>query len=88
MGKKLPPAVKDEIKAFAALAAEKIHCVFVLGFYENGDIYIETKSSENDFDFDEIGAKLEMEKIKKDKSDLFDSLNLWYKIYRRKAGIK
>ena len=84
MEKNLPSQIKEEIKALVASMAEKLHCIFTLGFYENGDIYIETSSAENDFDFDEIGAKLETEKIKKEKSELLDSLNLWFKVTRDK----
>ncbi len=80
MEKSLPSQIKEELKALSASMAEKLHCVFTVGFYENGDIYIETLSEENDFDFDEIGARLETEKIKKEKTELLDSLNLWFKI--------
>ncbi len=88
MEKKLPSQVKEELKALIASKAEKLHCIFTLGFYKNGDIFIETKSEENDFDFDEIGAKLEIEQIKREKAELLDSLNLWYTIYAKTDGIK
>lgn len=81
MEKKLPTQIKEEIKALVASMAEKLHCVFTLGFYENGSVYIETISDEADFDFDEIGAGLETEKIKREKAELFDSLSLWYNVY-------
>ena len=84
MEKNLPSQIKDEIKALVASMAEKLHCIFTLGFYENGNIYIETSSVENGFDFDEIGAKLETEKIKKEKAELLNSLNLWFKVTRNK----
>ena len=84
MEKNLPSQIKDEIKALVASMAEKLHCIFTLGFYENGNIYIETSSVENDFDFDEIGAKLETEKINKEKAELLNSLNLWFKVTRNK----
>ena len=84
MEKNLPSQIKDEIKALVASMAEKLHCIFTLGFYENGNIYIETSSVENDFDYDEIGAKLETEKIKKEKAELLNSLNLWFKVTRNK----
>lgn len=81
MEKKLPTQIKEEIKALVASMAEKLHCVFTLGFYENGSVYIETISDEADFDFDEIGTGLETEKIKREKAELFDSLSLWYNVY-------
>ena len=79
--KNLPTQIKEEIKALVASMAEKLHCVFTLGFYENGDIFIEAVSEENDFDFDEIGAELETKKIKREKAELLNSLSLWFKVY-------
>lgn len=84
MEKKLPTQIKEEIKALVASMAEKLHCVFTLGFYENGSVYIETVSDEADFDFDEIGAGLETERIKREKAELLESLSIWYKIYSGK----
>lgn len=84
MEKKLPSDVKEDLKAMCSSMAEKLHCIFTIGFYTNGNVYIETISEENDFDFDEIGAKLETEKIKREKAEFFNSLNLWYKIYFNK----
>ncbi len=84
MEKSLPPQIREELKAIVASMAEKLHCVFTIGFYENGDVYIETMGEENDFDFDDIGAKLEINKIKREKSEFLGSLSLWYKIYLRR----
>ncbi len=81
MEESLPTMIKEELKAITSSKAEKIHCIFMIGFYENGDVYIETINNENDFDFDEIGSRLEIEKIKKEKAELFNSLSLWYKTY-------
>lgn len=88
MEKSLPSQIKEELKAITASKAEKIHCVFIIGFYENGDIYIETMNNENDFDFDEIGSRLEIEKIKKEKAELLNSLSLWYKTYGIKLSVQ
>jgi len=80
MEKNLPPEIREELKALAASMAEKLHCIFTIGFYKNGSVYIETMYAEDDFDFDEIGAGLETERIKREKSQLFDSLSIWYKV--------
>lgn len=84
MEKRLPEAVKEELKAIVASMAEKLHCIFTLGFYDNGDVFLEASSDENDFDFDEIGAGLEIERIKREREELLNSLNLWYKVYKKR----
>lgn len=78
---KLPEQIKKEIKIITSSMAEKLHCIFIIGFYENGSIYIETSRAENDFDFDEIGAELEAKKIKSEKHELLEALQLWFKVY-------
>ena len=84
MEKRLPEAVKEELKAIVASMAEKLHCIFTLGFYDDGDVFLEASSDENDFDFDEIGAGLEIERIKREREELLNSLNLWYKVYKKR----
>ena len=45
---------------------------------ENGDVYFECLPEEWDEGFDEIGAKLDLDKLARDKQDLFVSLKAWY----------
>lgn len=78
--KNLPKDIILDIKKIGIYFANKIKGVFCIGFYENGDIFIECTSLENDFDYDEIGAKLEIERLKKEKTKLFSSLIIWNKI--------
>lgn len=79
--KKLPEQIKQEIKAVTASMAEKLHCIFIMGFYEDGRVYIEASGAENDFDFDEIGAGLEAERIRREKHELLEALQMWFKVY-------
>ncbi len=81
--KKLPKDIKTEIKKIGFYFVFKISGTFSIGFYENGDIFMETSFIEGDFDYDEIGAKLEIEKIKKEKDELFKALKIWYKIFSK-----
>ena len=66
--------------------AEKLHGIFTMGFYENGEIFFEVRSEESDYDFDEIGVPLEIKKIESEKKELLKALKLWYKIFMTKEG--
>ena len=66
--------------------AEKLNCTFMVGFDDNGDIYFETVKHEGDFDFDEIGAELEIKRLKKEELELFRAMELWYVIFFTKEG--
>lgn len=77
----LPKDIKLEIKKLGAYFVTKLRGTFLLGFYEDGDVFIECSALENDFDYDDIGAKLEIERFKKEKKELISSLSIWYKIF-------
>ncbi|NLK22170.1 MAG: hypothetical protein GX308_08910 [Epulopiscium sp.] len=82
----IPIAIKDDIKFICISLAEKLQGIFSMGFYKNGDIYFEIKSDEKDYDFDEIGASLEIKKLEKENKELIRMLKIWYRIYKTKEG--
>lgn len=82
----LPDAVKEDLKKICVVLAEKLRCTFVVGFEENGDLYFETVKREDDFDFDDIGAELEIKKIQREELELFRAIELWYTIFFTKEG--
>ena len=82
----LPPAIQEDLKKICVVLAEKLRCTFIVGFEENGDLYFETIKREDDFDFDEIGAELEIKKIQKEELELFRAIELWYVIFFTKEG--
>lgn len=85
----IPVDVKTQVKQVAAFLAEKIHCDIHIGFNEDSSMYIECLVAENDMDYDAIGAKLEIDRIQKQKRDLFQALSLWYRVAKLNGkGIK
>ena len=82
----LPDVVKEDLKKICVVLAEKLRCTFIVGFEENGDLYFETVKREDDFDFDDIGAELEIKKIQREELELFRAIELWYTIFFTKEG--
>lgn len=78
---KLPNKIKEDIKEISICIAEKIHGILAIGFYEDGSVYFEASKEENDFDYDDIGAKLEINRIEREEKELINSLSLWYKLF-------
>ena len=74
----LPKDIKTEIQALSICSAEKIRGVFVIGFYDNGDIYIEAQREENDFEYDEINAELVSNNVLTEKEELIKALKIWF----------
>ena len=84
----LPDIIKEELKVICSVMAEKLHCTFIVSFAEKGDIVFELIKMENDFDFDDIGADLEIKKIQIEKKDLLKSLKLWFIVFKTENGEK
>ncbi len=82
----LPDTIKDEIKIVCVVLAQKLCCTFLLGFYEDGEIYFETVVPRDMIDFDEIGAELEIKALKQDKAELWKALKLWFLIFKTDKG--
>ncbi len=83
----LPPKVLDEIQILLVKLAEKTHSIVQLGFYDDGEIFLETIQVEGDFSYDEIGAPLIAKKTKLENSELFNMLENWYSLNFTDAGI-
>lgn len=84
----IPQAVKDEIRNICILMAERLGCTFLMSFEETGDLVFEIIKNEGDFDFDDIGAELEIKSLKSEKKELIKALKLWYVINMTDEGIK
>ena len=59
-----------------------------MSFEEDGNILFEIIKNEGDFDFDDIGAELEIKSLKSEKKELLKSLKLWYVINMTEEGNK
>ena len=79
----LPIDIKNSIKEIGIYFVNKVGGIFSLGFYDDNSFFIDYSFSEDDFLCDEIGAKLEIEKIKRENKELIYSLILWYKLFNK-----
>ncbi|MCI8342270.1 MAG: hypothetical protein HFE62_03550 [Firmicutes bacterium] len=84
----LPESIKEEIREICICLAEKLMCTFIMGFYEDGNVYFETVKSDNTLDFDDIGAELEIKKLSRERKEFVKSLKLWYVVYKTEKGNK
>lgn len=84
---KLSMSIKQELKEICLKYVEQFKCIIIIGFYEDGEIYIETNvSEENEFNFMEIDAKLAIKKIEDNNKELFEGLRKYY-IYLKGTDI-
>ncbi len=77
----LPKSVKDELRILCVLYTEEIGGVLRLEFDEEGNLNLSVESKEDDILFDEIGSVLKIKQLQQDKKDLFESLEMFYKVF-------
>lgn len=83
--KDLPKDIKETLRAKLGVIAEKTNAIITLGFYENGEIFMEQRYEDLSF-YDEIGAELRIKKFQKDEVELLRAVKMWYIVYHTPNG--
>lgn len=52
-----------------------------LEFDENGKLLFKTTAADNDFFYDEIGSALKIKEMQRDRADLWESLELFFRVF-------
>ena len=77
----LPQSIREELKIMCVLYTEDIGGILELVFDEEGNLQFKTSCEEGDFYYDEIGSELMIKKLRQEKQDFWESLELYYKIF-------
>lgn len=77
----LPDAVKDELHIMCVLFTEEAGGIITLRFDENGSLLIETDADEGDLLYDDIACGLLIKRIQKEKRQLLESVEMYYKVF-------
>jgi len=85
--KGIPDSIKDELHIICVLFTEEVGGIFTIVFEEDGSISMETDAEEDDIYYDEISSGLLIGEIKRKRQELFESLELYYRIFILKEDI-
>lgn len=77
----LPEGIKEDLKILCVLYTEDIGGTLQLIFDEDGNLTFKTDCEENDFLYDEIGSVLKIKQIQRERADLMESLEMYYKVF-------
>ena len=77
----LPDDVKNELKIMCVLYVHDVGGILTLVFVENGELGFEVTSEDVDPMFDDIGSQLKIKQLQRDKQDLLQALQLYYKVF-------
>lgn len=77
----LPEQIKQELKIICVLFTEDVGGVLSLEFDEEGTLMFKVDADETDYLFDEIGSALKIKEMQRTKSELLESLEIYYKVF-------
>jgi len=77
----LPDSVKDELKIMCVLYVHDVGGILTLVFEEDGSLQLEVSSEEFDPMFDDIGSQLKIKEIQREKQELLEALQIFYKVF-------
>ena len=77
----LPQSIKDELKIMCVLYVHDVGGILTLVFEDDGQLTLEVSSEEFDPTFDEIGSQLKIKEIQREKQELLEALQIFYKVF-------
>ncbi len=78
--KALPDHIKKELQVMCVLFTEDIGGVLTLEFASDGTLEFRVQADDNDYLFDEIGSELKIRRYQREKRELLESLELYYRV--------
>ena len=77
----LPEEVKQELQIMCVLYTADVGGILMVVYDENGNLELNTSADEGDLLYDEIGSVLKIKELQKTKEELFESLEMFYKVF-------
>ena len=77
----LPETIKQELQVMCVLYTEDVGGILTLEFDETGNLQFKTEATDSDFRYDEIGSVLKIKQLQRDKRELLESLEMYYKVF-------
>lgn len=77
---KLPENVREELQIMCVLFTEEVGGIFTIGFTPSGNVVMDTRAEEGDLLYDEIGSVLLIKKLRREKQEVFRSLEIYYRV--------
>ena len=84
---KIPASIKDELHVICVLFTQEVGGIFTIVFEEDGSVSLETNADEEDITYDEISSGLLINEIRRKRQELFESLQLYYRVFIKKEDI-
>lgn len=83
---RLPEQIRQELQIMCVTFTEEVGGALFLEFDEDGALHLRCEWDEDDLLYDDIGAGMLVSRLQREKSELFESLEMYYKLVIRKEG--
>lgn len=78
--KALPEGIKKELQIMCVLFTEDVGGVLTLEYEPDGTLEFKVSADDTDYLFDEIGSGLKIRQYQREKKDLLEALELYYRV--------
>lgn len=76
----LPDHIKKELQIMCVLFTEDVGGVLIMEYEPDGTLEFKVQAEESDYLFDEIGSGLKIRQYQREKRELLESLELYYRV--------
>ena len=76
----LPEQIKQELQIMCVLFTEEMGGILIVEYDEDGSLQLITEADEGDLLYDEIGSVLVVKELQRTKSELLESLQIFYRV--------
>ncbi len=77
----LPEGIRRELQIMCVMYTEDVGGVLMVVFDEEGSLELKVDHEEDDFLFDEIGSVLKIKQIQQERRELFESLEMFFRVF-------
>lgn len=78
---KIPESIQEQLHITCVLFTEEVGGIITFVFEKDGTLEIETTASDEDYLYDEIGSGLLVREIQRNREEMLQSLELYYKVF-------
>lgn len=78
---KLPEGIQQELQVMCVLFTEDVGGVLTLEFSPEGTLEFKVQVDEQDYLFDEIGSELKIRQYQREKRELLEALEMFYRVF-------
>lgn len=77
---KVPESIQEQLHIISVLFTEEIGGIFTVSFTPYGELVMESTREDGDLLYDEIGAPLMIKEIRKQKREMLEALEIYFKV--------